>query len=133
MNTVYLGEDGLVPLEVRFHHNPDSSHGFVGAALSSNIIHWYKKDGEWVVEKIIDIENRRHPDWPIPVPVLISVILLSMDDRFLYLSNWLHGDLRQYDVSDPSNPILHRPGLDGRLARPSAAWSMVGRSPADRR
>ena len=54
VNTVYLGEDGLVPLEVRFHHNPDSSHGFVGAALSSNIIHWYKKDDEWVVEKVID-------------------------------------------------------------------------------
>ncbi len=44
MNTVYLGEDGLVPLEVRFHHDPASSHGFVGAALSSNIIHWYEKD-----------------------------------------------------------------------------------------
>jgi len=106
VNTVYLGEDGLVPLEVRFHHNPDSSHGFVGAALSSNVIHWYKKDDEWVVEKIIDIENQRHPEWPIPVPGLISVILLSMDDRFLYLSNWLHGDLRQYDISDPSKPVL---------------------------
>ena len=22
-----------------------------------------------------------------------------MDDRFLYLSNWLHGDVRQYDIS----------------------------------
>ena len=105
-NTVYLGEDGLVPLEVRFHHNPDSSHGFVGAALSSNIIHWFKKDGEWITEKIIDIENQRHPEWPIPVPGLISVILLSMDDRFLYLSNWLHGDLRQYDITEPSNPKL---------------------------
>ena len=27
--TFYLGEDGLIPLEVRFHHNPDSTHGFV--------------------------------------------------------------------------------------------------------
>ena len=105
-NTVYLGEDGLVPLEVRFHHNPDSSHGFVGAALSSNVIHWYKKDGEWIVEKVIDVENVRHLEWPIPVPGLITVILLSMDDRFLYFSNWLHGDLRQYDISDPSNPKL---------------------------
>ena len=74
---------------------------FVGAALSSNIIHWYKKDGQWIIEKIIDVENQRHPEWPIPVPGLISVILLSMDDRFLYFSNWLHGDLRQYDISDP--------------------------------
>jgi selenium-binding protein 1 len=106
VQSVYLGEDGLVPLEVRFHHDPDSSHGFVGAALSSNVIHWCKKDGEWIVEKIIDVENQRHPEWPIPVPGLISVILLSMDDRFLYFSNWLHGDLRQYDISDPSNPKL---------------------------
>jgi selenium-binding protein 1 len=45
------------------------------------VIHWYKQDDAWVVEKIIDVENEKHPDWPIPVPGLISVILLSMDDR----------------------------------------------------
>jgi len=105
-NTVYLGEDGLVPLEVRFHHDPDSTHGFVGAAMSSNIIHWYKKDQEWIVNKIIDVENEKHPDWPIPLPGLITVILISMDDRFLYFCNWLHGDIRQYDISDPHNPVM---------------------------
>jgi selenium-binding protein 1 len=106
--THYLGEDGLVPLEVRFHHSPDSTHGFVGAALSSNIIHWYKdtKAGEWIVEKVIDVDNIRHPEWPIPVPGMITVILLAMDDRFLYFSNWLHGDIRQYDISNPSKPVL---------------------------
>ncbi len=41
-----------------------------------------------------------------PVPGLITDLLVSMDDRFLYFSNWLHGDLRQYDISDPSNPKL---------------------------
>ena len=105
--TFYLGEDGLVPLEVRFHHNPDSSHGFVGAALSANIIHWWKDEQEeWQWEKIIDVENEPHPDWPIPVPGVISVILLSMDDKYLYFCNWLHGDIRQYDISDPHNPVL---------------------------
>ena len=29
-----------------------------------------------------------------------------MNDRFLYFSNWLHGYLRQYDVSDPRRPKL---------------------------
>ena len=104
--SVYLGEDGLVPLEVRFMHNPDSSHGIVGAALSSNIIHWYYENNEWVVEKIIDVENEKHPEWPIPLPGLITVILISMDDRFLYFSNWLHGDIRQYDISNPRKPRL---------------------------
>ena len=37
---------------------------------------------------------------------LITDILISLDDRFLYFSNWLHGDLRQYDISDPANPKL---------------------------
>ena len=40
------------------------------------------------------------------MPGLITDLVLSMDDRFLYFSNWLHGDLRQYDVSDPAKPKL---------------------------
>ena len=107
IQSMYLGEDGLVPLEVRFHHDPDSTHGFVGAALSANIIHWWKDlAGEWRWEKIIDVENEPHPEWPIPVPGVISVILLSMDDKYLYFCNWLHGDIRQYDISDPHNAKL---------------------------
>ena len=35
--TVDLGPEGLIPLAVRFHHNPNSPHGFAGAALSSVI------------------------------------------------------------------------------------------------
>lgn len=37
-----LGTEGLIPLELRFLHNPDSCHGFVGAALASNVIHFTK-------------------------------------------------------------------------------------------
>lgn len=39
-------------------------------------------------------------------PGLITDILLSMDDKYLYFSNWLHGDIRQYDVTDTRNPKL---------------------------
>lgn len=49
-----------------------------------------------------------------PTPGLITDILLSLDDRFLYFSNWLHGDLRQYDISDPQRPRLT--GQVGALA-----------------
>jgi hypothetical protein len=31
--SIDLGEKGMIPLEVRFHHNPDSTHGFVGPSL----------------------------------------------------------------------------------------------------
>ncbi len=40
--TVKLGPDGLIPLELRFLHDPAQPHGFVGAALSSNVIHFTK-------------------------------------------------------------------------------------------
>jgi selenium-binding protein 1 len=104
--SIDLGTDGLIPLEVRFHHNPDSTHGFVGAALSSNILHWHKPNGHWEVEKIIDVPSVDLEGFPVPLPSLITDLLISLDDRWLYFSNWLHGDLRQYDISDPTNPKL---------------------------
>jgi selenium-binding protein 1 len=33
-------------------------------------------------------------------------ILLSLDDKYFYISNWLHGDIRQYDITDTKNPKL---------------------------
>lgn len=105
--SIDLGESGLIPLEVRFHHNPDSTHGFVGAALSSNMWHWHQKGEKWAAEKVISVEPEKDVEgWNMPVPGLITDLVLSLDDRFLYFSNWLHGDLRQYDVSDPANPKL---------------------------
>jgi methanethiol oxidase len=104
--TFELGEQGLVPLEVRFHHNPDSTHGFVGAALSSTMWHWHKPNGRWEIEQVIAIPPVEVDGWPFAVPALITDLLLSLDDRYLYLANWLHGDVRQYDISDPSHPKL---------------------------
>ncbi len=101
-----LGPQGAIPLEVRFHHDPDSTHGFVGAALSSTLWHWWRQGGQWRVEKVVDVEPVDAAGWPFPVPGLITDLLVSMDDRFLYFSNWLHGDLRQYDIQDPSKPKL---------------------------
>jgi selenium-binding protein 1 len=41
-----------------------------------------------------------------PAPALPTDIVISMDDRYLFVSNWLHGDVRMYDISDPANPRL---------------------------
>jgi selenium-binding protein 1 len=104
--SIDLGEKGLIPLEVRFHHNPDSTHGFVGAALSSTIWHWFKDGDTWKAEKMIEVPAQDVKGWDFPVPGLITDLVLSLDDRWLYFSDWLHGDLRQYDVRDPSRPRL---------------------------
>jgi selenium-binding protein 1 len=104
--SIDLGGEGLIPLEVRFHHNPDSTHGFVGAALSSSMWHFYRDGKSWKADKVIQVEPVELAGWPFPVPGLITDLVLSLDDRWLYFSNWLHGDLRQYDVSDPTKPKL---------------------------
>jgi selenium-binding protein 1 len=101
-----LGQEGLIPLEVRFAHDPDSTHGYVGAALSSAVFHWQLADGRWQADKVIQVEAVETEGWPFPVPGLITDVVLSLDDRYLYFSNWLHGDIRQYDISDPGKPRL---------------------------
>jgi selenium-binding protein 1 len=40
------------------------------------------------------------------MPGLITDFLISLDDRFLYFVNWLHGDIRQYNIEDVKNPKL---------------------------
>ena len=37
-----LGPSGYIPLEIRFLHNPEATEGYVGAALSSAIHHFYR-------------------------------------------------------------------------------------------
>ncbi len=120
--TIDLGEQGMVPLEVRWLHDPEADSGFVGATLSSNIFRFSRSNGSFRAQPVIEVENEPLDGWPLPggVPGLITDVVLSMDDRLLYFSNWLHGDLRQYDVSDPSNPRLTgRLWLGGLLGKPS--------------
>ncbi|KAF8764164.1 Methanethiol oxidase like protein [Argiope bruennichi] len=99
-----LGSDGLIPLEVRFHHNPDSDIGYVGCALSSTIFQFRKQGDSWVAHLVARTPPKKVQNWILPeMPGLITDILISMDDHFLYVSNWLHGDIRQYDISDSNN------------------------------
>jgi methanethiol oxidase len=128
--TLELGETGLVPLEVRWLHDPDADQGFVGAALSSTMWHFHRDNGSYAADKVIAVDGVEQEGWPFPVPGLITDLVVSMDDRFLYFSNWLHGDLRQYDISDPANPRLTgRLQLGGVLGRPSDAGRELGGGP----
>jgi selenium-binding protein 1 len=104
--TLELGEAGLVPLEIRWLHDPDADQGFVGAALSSTMWHFHRENGSYGADQVIAVDGVEQDGWPFPVPGLITDLVVSMDDRYLYFSNWLHGDLRQYDITDPANPRL---------------------------
>jgi len=103
-----LGQDGVMPLEIRFLHDPKSAQGFVCSALFGNIYRYFKTDnGDWSAEKVIDIPAKTVEGWALPeMPSVLTDIVISMDDKYLYLSNWIHGDIRQYDITDTKNPKL---------------------------
>ena len=130
-----LGEEHQLVFEIRPAHNPTKAYGFVGCVisikdLSASIWMWHRENGAWAIKKVIEIPaEEADPDKLPPliqgfkaVPPLISDINLSMDDRFLYVSCWGIGELRQYDVTDPSNPKLtgtvHLGGIVNRKAHP---------------
>ncbi|XP_043358172.1 methanethiol oxidase isoform X3 [Dermochelys coriacea] len=117
--SVDLGEDSI-PLEIRFLHNPDAAEGYVGCALSSAIHRFYKtENGDWAAEKVVQVPSKKVNGWLFPdMPGLITDILISLDDRFLYFSNWLHGDIRQYDISDTRKPkLVGQVFLGGKIPR----------------
>jgi methanethiol oxidase len=128
--TLELGDSGLVPLEIRWLHDPDADEGYVGAALSSTMWHFHRDDGSYAADNVVAVEGVEQEGWPFPVPGLITDLVVSMDDRFLYFSNWLHGDLRQYDITDPANPReTGRLQLGGVLGRPSDAGRALNGGP----
>ncbi len=104
--SIDLGETGMIPLEVRWLHNPEAEEGYVAAALSSTLWHIHRQNGGWAADQVVAVEGKEVSGWPFPVPGLITDQIISMDDKFLYFSDWLHGDLRQYDISDPAHPRL---------------------------
>ena len=119
-----------MPLEIRWLHDPDADEGFVGAALSSTMWHFHRDNGAYSADQVIAVDGIEQEGWPFPVPGLITDLVVSMDDQFLYFSNWLHGDLRQYDISDPANPReTGRLQLGGVLGRPSDAGRELGGGP----
>ncbi|OQV15707.1 Selenium-binding protein 1 [Hypsibius exemplaris] len=108
INSLQLPADGAIPLEIRFLHNPESAVGFVGCALGSTVYLVYKGEGEtWEAKKVITVPPKTVENWVFPsMPSLITDILVSLDDKFLYFANFVHGDVRQYNITDPENPVL---------------------------
>jgi methanethiol oxidase len=120
---IELGEKEQMVLELRPAHDPRSTHGFVGVVLSledlsSSIFLWYREGGNgmgrWKAKKVITIPAEPADAADLPpllqgfgaVPPLVTDINLSVDDRFLYVSCWGTGEIRQYEVTDPENPRL---------------------------
>jgi selenium-binding protein 1 len=74
------------------------------------------------VDKVIDVPAVEVEKGK-PIPGLITDSIISMDDRYLYFANWLHGDVRQYDITDRAKP---------RLAGQVWVGGLIGKGPTVR-
>jgi selenium-binding protein 1 len=132
-----LGDEHQMVLELRPAHDPSQTYGFVGVVisvedLSASVWMWHKDGDRWAARKVITIPAEPADPADLPpalqpfsaVPPLISDIDLSVDDKWLYVSCWGTGELKQYDVSDPFNPretgSVRLGGIVGRTPHPAA-------------
>jgi selenium-binding protein 1 len=130
-----LGPEQQMVLELRPSHDPNKEYGFVGvvtslADLSASVWLWHRDNGAWKIQKVITVPAEPADASVLPpllqgfgaVPPLVTDINLSLDDKFLYVSCWGTGEFQQYDVSDPFNPKLvgsvHLGGIVRRAGHP---------------
>src|SRR5437773_477447 len=144
-----LGKEQQMVLELRPAHDPTKAYGFAGVVvslkdLSTSVWLWHRDNGAWTVQKVIEIPAEpADPDALPPalkpfgaVPPLVTDINLSVDDKFLYVSCWGTGELKQYDVSDPAHPrevegfgSVRLGGITGRVAHPAAPGEPLAGGP----
>ncbi len=154
LQTLDLGAEQQMVLELRAAHDPTKAYGFVGVVvslkdLSSSIWLWHRlgggsnggSNGKFAVKKVIEIPAEPADPSQLPpllqgfkaVPPLLTDINLSVDDRFLYASCWGTGEMRQYDVSDPFNPKLtgsvHVGGIVRRASHPARPGEALNGGP----
>ncbi len=149
VQTLDLGKEHQITLELRPAHDPTKAYGFVNSVisltdLSSSIWLWRRKENahgakdSWEVQKVITIPAEPADEDQLPpalkpfkaVPPLVTDIELSVDDQFLYVSCWGTGELKQFDVSDPLNPTevgsVRIGGIVGQAPHPAAAQALNG-------
>lgn len=59
------------------------------------------------------------------LPAFPSDLVISLDDKYLYVCNWLHGDIRQYEISRTCKPRLVGQVRRGQEAALAAPWQWV--------
>ena len=86
------------PLEIRFALQPEHNYAFTFAALTSKLWLIYEDgDGEWQAKEVADIGDPSK----IPLPVDSSI---GVDDKSLWITTFMDGKARRFDVSDPFHP-----------------------------
>ena len=105
------------PLEIRWALGPRHYYAFTSTALASKLWGVFRKaDGTFEAVELAPIGDPS----TVPLPVDIS---LSADDRFLFVTTFLEGKVRVFDVSDPRHPrVVHERKIGSQVNMVSQSW-----------
>ncbi len=120
IQTIDLGANHQMALEIRPAHDPAKEYGFCGVVVDTTNLEgaiftwWRDADGRFHAKKTVTIPPVPADADDLPdllkgfgaVPPLVTDIDLSLDDKYLYVACWGTGEMHQYDVSDPMEPKL---------------------------
>ena len=105
------------PLEIRFALGPQHNYAFTTAALTSKIWLIYEgEDGEWQAKEVADIGDPAK----VPLPVDSSI---GADDKSLWVTTFMDGKARRFDISDPFHPKqTYEETIGSQLNMVSQTW-----------
>ncbi len=116
--TLDLGDEHQIVLELRPAHDPTKAYGFVNTVasvedLTTSVFTWQRNNGDWEVQKTVSVQPEPADVDQLPpalqpfgaVPPLSTDQVLSLDDRLLFVSCWGTGELKAFDVTDPLKPV----------------------------
>jgi methanethiol oxidase len=86
-------------LMVRFVREHGVRRAFINAPGTSAL--WLADDDDR--DGVFDFQQVLGPEDGLAIP---ADIVLSYDDKYLYLTNWFGDTVQQFDVSDPFDPVL---------------------------
>jgi selenium-binding protein 1 len=105
------------PLEIRVAVNPEHDYCFTAAALTSKLWLIYRdKQGEWQAKEVADIGDPSQ----VPLPVAFTI---SSDDQLLWVTTFMDGKVRAYDIADPFHPTqVYEKHIGSQVNMVSTSW-----------
>jgi len=86
-------------LEVRFIERYDTRRAFINTPGTNAV--WLADDDDG--DGVFEFQQVLGPANGLVLPV---DMLLSYDNKYIYLTNWFGNTVQQFDISDPFNPVL---------------------------
>jgi selenium-binding protein 1 len=105
------------PLEIRFALQPDHNWAYTASALTSKLWLIYEDGmGSWKAKAVADIGDPAK----IPLPVDLSI---GIDDKTLWITTFMDGKARLFDISDPFHPKqVYEETIGSQLNMVSQSW-----------